>query len=101
MNQYLCSINWYDLLTTNLNADALWQSFRDTLQAAIDLNVPTRLVHKVPKVKVWYPSCIKRAVARKRRCWRQLKANPHDSAANTAYQVAADRVQTQETYLQI
>jgi Endonuclease-reverse transcriptase len=91
MNQYLCSINWYDLLTTNLTADALWQSFKYTLQAAIDLNVPTRLVHKVPKAKVWYPSCIKRAVARKRRCWRQLKTNPHDSAVNTAYQAAADR----------
>ena len=91
INQYLCSINWYNLLTTNLTADALWQSFKDILQDAIDLNVPARLVHKVPKAKVWYPSCIKRAVARKRRCWRKHKTNPHDSAASTAYQAAADR----------
>ena len=42
MSEYLTSIDWYSMLTTNLTHDSLWQTFCEHLQFAVDLHVRTK-----------------------------------------------------------
>jgi hypothetical protein len=67
--------------------------FKEILQMAIDQNVPVRQAPSdlSPKSKTWYPSCIKRAAARKRCLWRQHRADPDNDAIKAAYQAAASK----------
>jgi len=46
MSAYLASIDWSELLTVNLTADALWEAFSEVLQCAIDMHAPAKYVSK-------------------------------------------------------
>lgn len=39
MSEYLASVDWCALLTTNLTPDSLWNAFSECLQSAVDLYV--------------------------------------------------------------
>jgi len=41
MQEYLSTVNWMEILSTNLNAESLWSSFCNVLYTVIDMYVPT------------------------------------------------------------
>ena len=91
MNSYLASVNWYNLLTTNLTVDSLWLAFRDILQTAINRYVGSSIVcaNDKPRTnKTWYPPNIKKAIARKRCLWREHRKHPNDPTVAAAYKAA-------------
>lgn len=89
---YLLSVDWHAMLASNLTVDNLWSAFSNTLQYAVDLYVPVRIVNSTcqrrKKPHVNYPRNIKRAIARKRCLWRQHKLNPQNSDIRNNYRNA-------------
>ena len=51
MTEYLVSVDWYSLLTTNLTPDSLWQTFCEHLQFAVDLYALNSAVLKRRKLR--------------------------------------------------
>ena len=44
---FLNNVDWFDMLTVNLTADSLWYAFKRTINEAVELFVPFKLVtHK-------------------------------------------------------
>ena len=87
MSNYIASVDWLSLLSTNLTADNLWSAFSNVLQSAIDLFVPVNYVRRDNSVKCrrWYPAALKRAIARKRCLWRKHRESPDDERLLAAY----------------
>lgn len=95
---YLSSINWYDLLAVNLTSDALWSAFHSVISDAINIFVPTKPYSQNKPgnaIKKRYPPGIRRALARKRCIWRQLKAHPLSSCLSNAYKNAETKCRQQ------
>jgi hypothetical protein len=94
MSYYLDSVDWLQLLTTNLAVDSLWTALTDALNTAIAHFVPVKLINARPnlaRTKKAYPKRIKSAMARKRCLWRRLKANPDSSTMRDRYHRAESR----------
>jgi len=70
ISQHLAAIDWYKMLTVNLEVDSIWNAFCDILNTAIDNSVPLEknlpIEAKFAKPKIRYPPGIQRAIARKR-----------------------------------
>ncbi len=90
MSNYIASVDWLSLLSTNLTAGNLWSAFSNVLQSAIDLFVPVNYVRRDNSVKCrrWYPAALKRAIARKRCLWRKHRESPDDERLLAAYHSA-------------
>ena len=92
MSNYLSQVNWLQMLTVNLEPNALWKAFRDILYDAIDRYVPSRPERCMQtRVKSHYPPKIKRAIARKSCLWRKLKSDPSNDKLAASYKNAESR----------
>ncbi len=91
MSQFLGSINWLDVLSTNLTPNSLWEAFTGLLMDAINQFVPSRpILSQAQKgqYKKNYPRKIKEAMARKRCLWRLHKRDPNNNDARQLYKQA-------------
>jgi len=93
MSNYITGINWFELLSTNLTADSLWDAFSNVLQTAVDMFVPVKYVSSTANIKCkrWYPAALRQAIIRKRCLWRRHRENPDDSRATAAYRDAEQK----------
>jgi hypothetical protein len=93
IDDLLCT-NWYELLTTNLTVDSLWNAFHCILTSIIDKHVSKKTVASnlhAKRYKPHYPSGIKRAIARKLCLWHKRKENPSNCVIASAYRTATAR----------
>ena len=105
MSEHLSAVNWSEMFTTSLTPDAIWSSFCQYLDEAIDLFVP---VVDVPAKQIRnyrrYPRHIRRLIARKLTVWRAHRNNRMDSTLKARYnQLAADcreAIKKHEVYLE-
>ena len=99
MSEYLSSVDWYSLLTTNLTPDSLWQTFCEHLQFAVDLHVrtkqcrPQKADSKLPH-RPRYPGDVRRAFLAKRSLWRKHRANPCNHTLSSEYHRASNLYRT-------
>ena len=85
---YLAGVDWYQILSTNLNVDALWDCYKNVLYDAFDRFVPTCEVKNRPKRTRDYPSFIRKAMNKKQHLWRALKINPGNLSLKLKYSQA-------------
>ena len=66
---YFNTVNWFNMLTTNLTPDSLWGAFTNTLNSAIQNFVPAGPVHNKQSMrtqnKTTYPNNMRSAMSRK------------------------------------
>ena len=78
MSEYLTSVDWYSLLTTNLTPDSLWKTFCEHLQFTVDLHVrtkqyrPQKTDSKQPH-RPRYRGDVRRTFLAKRSLWRSTE----------------------------
>jgi len=87
MSEYLQEVDWLSMLTTNLTADSLWNTFSQEINKAIEIFVPSTKASCLRKNKL-YPPSIRRAFVRKRCLWRRHRDNPDDCDLAASYKRA-------------
>lgn len=91
MSDYLDTVDWFGMLTTNLTPDSLWHAFDTVLRAAVDAFVPVRRPDDRIKNQPWYPAALRQVIGRRRCLWRQKKKHPNDAAICAAYDKAGKK----------
>ena len=73
-------------MSTHFNPDDLWTAFCDVLNYAIDLFIPSVMMHNsnIGRVRR-YPSHIRVLFKRKLCLWQQMKRYPHESNLSVRY----------------
>jgi len=100
MSEYLASVDWCALLTTNLTPDSLWNAFSECLQYAVDMYVctkqrpPQQKTSSKPHQRPRYPSDVRRAFLAKRSTWRKHRQNPQSPVLLTEYRNANNLCRT-------
>ena len=86
------TVNCFNMFTTNLTHDSLWEAFTDTLNSVIKNCVPAISVHDKQsrriQNKTTYPKNVRHAVSKKRCLWKRHRQNPLDTNILLAYKAA-------------
>jgi len=91
MSEYLYSVDWSQMFTTNLTPDNIWSAFCERLDEAIELFVPAVEVSSKRRAKIrHYPRHVRRLIAKKLTVWRAYKANRSDSGLKAKYRKLSD-----------
>ena len=89
---YFNTVNWFNMLTTNLTPDSVWGAFTDTLNSAIQNFVPAIPVRnkqsRRTQNKTTYPKNIRNAMSRKHCLWKRHRQNKSDGNIFIAYKAA-------------
>ena len=87
MSNYLRNFDWSHIMSTHFNPDDLWTAFCDVLNYAIDLFIPSVMVHNsnIGRALRRYPSYIRVLFKRKLCLWQQVKRYPHESNLSVRY----------------
>ena len=79
MNEFLASVNWYNIVCCNPDPAALWSAFTNVLATAVNVFVPTKLPaprrNKQFLNGKHYPVEIRKAVNKKRCTWRKYRVD--------------------------
>jgi len=95
---FLSGIDWLSVIHNNSSALAMWEVFMSILYAGIDMYVPCHSQSNVdrPRCHGYRTSEISRCTASKRRLWRKLKQNSH----NTVFEPCIGNVHIPYTWLE-
>ena len=87
MSNYLRNFDWSHMMSTHFNPDDLWTAFCDVLNYAIDLYIPSVMMHNsnIGRALRKHPSYIRVLFKRKLCLWQQMKRCPHDSNLRVIY----------------